>query len=171
MPTQDKHGRARLSVPHSRRSIATAGDNARSVRAVRYARKRTGVAFELEQQRARARVPDLRRPVVAAGDDAAPSGLNDALVTKRSWHLISSTAEPVRASQTSAVPSPPPVTIREPSGLNDALLTLLVCPLSSSMADPVCASQTFTVSSTLAVTMRRAVGAERRARALRPGAH
>ena len=48
-----------------------------------------------------------------------PSGLNDALFTAPLCPLRSSEAVPVRASQTFAVLSWLPVTIRVPSGLND----------------------------------------------------
>ena len=65
---------------------------------------------------------------------------------------------PVCASQTFAVSSSLPVTMRVPSGLNDALLTAPVCPLSSSKAVPVRASQTFAVRSSLPVTIREPSG-------------
>jgi hypothetical protein len=58
------------------------------------------------------------------------------------------------ASQTFAVSSLLPVTIREPLGLNDAEVTGDVCPLSVRTSALLCASQTLAVSSKLPVTTR-----------------
>ena len=68
--------------------------------------------------------------------------------------LESSRGVPVRPSQTFAVVSPLPVTIRVPSGEKLTLSTAPVCPLSSSRGVPVCVSQTFAVWSKLPVTIR-----------------
>ena len=72
------------------------------------------------------------------------------------------TTAPLLASQTFAVLSSLPVTIREPSGLNDAEVTGPVCPLSVRTSAPLRASQTFAVLSSLAGDDPRPVGAERR---------
>ena len=72
------------------------------------------------------------------------------------------TSAPLLASQTFAVLSALPVTIREPSGLNDAELTRPVCPLSVRTSAPLLASQTFAVWSSLAGDDPRPVRAERR---------
>ena len=62
------------------------------------------------------------------------------------------------ASQTFAVLSALPVTIREPSGLNDAGQTSSVWPLRVRSWAPDVASQTFAVLSPLPVTIREPSG-------------
>ena len=61
---------------------------------------------------------------------------------------------PVAASQTRAVESVDPVTMRVPSGENDAEATVSVCPLRLTISRPVAAFQTRAVLSVDAVTTR-----------------
>ena len=112
--------------------------------------------FSCEQCLARVlRVPDPRRLVLTAGDDLRAVGGKTHAPDRSRVPLEFEQRRACCASQTFAVLSSLPVTIRVPSGLKLTLqLTALVCPLSSSSGCRSCASQTFAVLSSLPVTMR-----------------
>ena len=118
----------------------------------------SGVPLEREDLGAAPRVPDLRRPVATRGDDARAVGAERRRDDGSVCPLSVRTSAPLCASQTFAVLSELPVTMREPSGLNDAESTRSGVPLEREDLGAARASQTFAVLSLLAVTMREPSG-------------
>ena len=107
----------------------------------------SGVPREREDLRSPRGVPDLCCPVTTGGEDPRPVRAKRTELTKLSCPLSVRISAPVLASQTFAVLSKLPVTIRDPSGLNDAEPNPLVCPLSVRTSVPFLASQIFAVLS------------------------
>ena len=114
----------------------------------------TTMPFEFDQWKPRPGIPNFGRAVrTSSADQGAIRTEADTpyfasmpgQVTERS---------PVRASQTLALRSELPVTIRVPSGLNETLSTSAKCPRRSNTNCPVRASQTFAVRSELPLAIR-----------------